>query len=516
MDSPQFLPNDDRFHGTVAGREVLELVRMLHRTCVTGTLHLTGRGHTGTVRFILGAVRAAAFDAITGPPALARLIVIGQAEFRFELAPAAASTTAEPGTNISKDTASILDAVERMLAEYPPERLWQAGKPGEPAAAAAPAGKRNGTSARIRARKGDHPTTRRHAPDPDATQAVRIFAPPEPGTVLGRCTLREELGRGGSAVVYRAEHASLGLDVVVKVLMPTFGDESHRLMTANEARLLARLNHPAILRIFDFHDQGDFPHLVMELADGPSLAALIERHQRLPGELALPLFYQVAEALAYAHETVGLVHGDIKPSNILTTSDEQVKIADFGLAKSTLAAKRPSTAVVTAEQGFDGLFQHGRVAGTPSYIAPEQVEGGRAAADQRSDIYALGATIYHAVTGRTPFADPDPIQLMVKRLSEAPIPPHLVHPGVERRLSQLIMSMMARDPSNRIQSHAELLELLGDLLATLPQGDLPGTAARGGARGDSEGKIIRRRTSFWSYVPNRLLRRASSDAADAG
>ncbi len=513
MDSPPFQPNDDRFHGTVSGREVLELVRMLHRTCVTGTLHLSGRGHTGTVRFALGAVRAAAFDAITGPPALARLIVIGQAEFRFELAPAAVASAEEPGNNISKDTASILDAVERMLAEYPPERLWQAGKPAEPATQH---GKRNGTSARMRARKGDHATTRRHAPDSDATQAVRIFAPPEPGTVLGRCTLRGELGRGGSAVVYRAEHATLGIDVVVKVLMPSFGDESHRLMTANEARLLARLNHPAILRIFDFNDEGDFPHLVMELADGPSLAALIERHQRLPSELALPLFFQVAEALAYAHETVGLVHGDIKPSNILTTSDEQVKIADFGLAKSTLAAKRASAAATTAEQGFDGLFQHGRVAGTPSYIAPEQVEGGRVAADQRSDIYALGATIYHAVTGRTPFADPDPIQLMVKRLSEAPIPPHLVHPGVERRLSQLIMSMMARDPSNRIQSHAELLELLGDLIASLPQGEVAGTVARAGARGESEGRIIRRRTSFWSYVPNRLLRRATGDAADAG
>ena len=262
---------------------------------------------------------------------------------------------------------------------------------------------------------------------------------------------------------------------------------------------LARLNHPNILRVFDFTDYGRWPHLVIELVDGQPLDRLIRDRRVLPTEEALPLICQAAEALGYAHETLGVVHCDLKPENILLTRDLQVKLADFGLAKSTLSADT------------NRLFANGAVAGTPSYIAPEQVQGGRAACDHRSDIYSLGATLYHAVTGRTPFNDPDPVQLMVKRLSEAPIPPHLVNPKVERRISQFIMSMMARDPANRMQSWDEVLELLGDLLETLA----PSTDRYRGAT-EGENKVIRRRTSFWNYVPNRLFRRASTDAKDVG
>ena len=324
--------------------------------------------------------------------------------------------------------------------------------------------------------------------------------PPEPGAVLGKCELLSELGRGASSIVYRAYHRALGLEVVLKVLMQEHDDaDSHRQLTINEARLLARLNHPNILRVFDFTDYGRWPHLVVELVDGQPLDRLIRDRRVLPTEDALPLICQAAEALGYAHATLGVVHCDLKPENILLTRDLQVKIADFGLAKSTLTADT------------NRLFANGAVAGTPSYIAPEQVQGGRAACDHRSDIYSLGATLYHAVTGRTPFNDPDPVQLMVKRLSEAPIPPHLVNPKVERRISQFIMSMMARDPQNRMQSWDEVLELLGDLLETLA----PSTDRyRGATEGDA--KVIRRRTSFWNYVPNRLFRRASTDAKDVG
>jgi serine/threonine protein kinase len=300
-------------------------------------------------------------------------------------------------------------------------------------------------------------------------------------------------------LVYRAHHTSLNLEVVVKVLMQPDGEGAHHvLLTANEAHLLARLNHPNILRIFDFSDGGLFPHLVMELVDGPSLAALIARNQRLEPALALPLICQTIAGLGYAHDQVGLVHCDLKPTNILLTSDYQVKIADFGLAKSR--------GMPTA---FDQTLKLGTIAGTPAYIAPEQVEGGRAAADHRSDIYALGATMYHAITGRLPFIDDDPVQLMVRRLSEAPIPPHLVHPKVDRRISQLIMSMMARDPANRIQTYDELLELTTDLL----EGPFAAESQRAESDGDS--RIIRRRSSFWNYVPNRLFRRASNQGGEA-
>ena len=332
---------------------------------------------------------------------------------------------------------------------------------------------------------------------PISTIRLSAFAPPEPGAVIGKCELKAEIGRGASSIVYRAFHRSLGLDVVVKVLMQGDGDDNHhRLLTTNEARLLARLNHPNILRIFDFSDTGLHPHLVMEFVDGPSLDRLIINQRQLPAETALPLFCQVVEALSYAHATLGLIHCDIKPTNLLLTSGMQVKLADFGLAKADVDVI-----------GISGLPPSDLVAGTPSYIAPEQVRGGRTACDHRSDIYSLGATLYHAVTGRTPFSDPDPVQLMVKRLSEAPIPPHLVNPKVERRLSQLIMSMMARDPANRVQTYDELLELLGDLF----ESSLLSSERRRNSGTEDDAKIIRRRTSFWNYVPNRLFRRASSE-----
>ena len=526
----QLRADDERFHGTVVGKELLDLVKMLHRICASGVLHVEADFNRASLCLDGGSIRAAFFNELSGAPALSRIILIGRALFRFELA--TAHTVAGYARNIHKDTGLILSTVEAML-----ETAEQVPAPAPPALSAValariPAaipvpmpGAAQPAPAQSASADGVGSTSGTYAAGeitPPATQAVtrssargatesgyegsstiRIssFLPPEPGAVLGKCELLSEIGRGASSIVYRAQHRALGLEVVLKVLMQEHEDaDSHRQLTINEARLLARLNHPNILRVFDFTDYGRWPHLVVELVDGQPLARLIRDRRALPTDEALPLICQAAEALGYAHATLGVVHCDLKPENILLTSDQQVKLADFGLAKSTLSATEDNR-----------LFANGAVAGTPSYIAPEQVQGGRAACDHRSDIYSLGATLYHAVTGRTPFNDPDPVQLMVKRLSEAPIPPHLVNPKVERRISQFIMSMMARDPQNRMQSWDEVLELLGDLLETLA----PSTDRYRGVT-DGDNKVIRRRTSFWNYVPNRLFRRASTDAKDVG
>lgn len=478
--------DDDRFHGTVTGKDLLELLKMLHRTCASGVLHLDAGANRASLCLDQGAIRAAFFNALLGPPALTRIILIGEALFRFELG--TAHTVSDYAANIGKDTALILSTVEAMLSEQQPVTV---AIPLPATAASAPA-----ATATYEADPLPQDASP-HSELPISTLRLAAFAPPEPGVVIGKCELKAEIGRGASSVVYRAFHRSLGLDVVVKVLMQGDSDDTqHRLLTINEARLLARLNHPNILRIFDFSDTGLHPHLVMEFVDGPSLDRLIINQRQLPTDVALPLFCQVVEALSYAYATLGLIHCDIKPTNILLTTGMQAKLADFGLAKA-------GAGVI----GIAGLPATDTVAGTPSYIAPEQVRGGRAACDHRSDIYSLGATLYHAVTGRTPFSDPDPVQLMVKRLSEAPIPPHLVNPKIERRLSQLIMSMMARDPANRVQTYDELLELLSDLF----EASLLNSERRRSNSTEDEGKVIRRRTSFWNYVPNRLFRRASSE-----
>jgi tRNA A-37 threonylcarbamoyl transferase component Bud32 len=525
MSACELQPDDERFHGNLAGRDLLELLKMLHRTCASGVLHLDAGPNRASLCIDQGAIRAAFYNDAAGSSALSRIILIGTAEFRFELG--TAHTVASYAVNISKDTALILSTVERLIDEHhrpaAPATAPAVGRAGDgplsspyaaaaPAAPAAPAASATASAAAGSppARAAGHTSTLRATtaadlgPEADGleqTGTIRIaaFHLPEPGSRMGKCELVAEIGRGASSVVYRARHTSLNLDVVVKVLMQADNEGAHHaLLTANEAHLLARLNHPNILRIFDFADGGLFPHLVMELVDGPSLAALIARNQRLEPALALPLVCQTIAGLAYAHAQVGLVHCDLKPTNILLTSDYQVKIADFGLAKSR--------GMPTA---FDQTLKLGTIAGTPAYIAPEQVEGGRAAADHRSDIYALGATMYHAITGRLPFIDDDPVQLMVRRLSEAPIPPHLVHPKVDRRISQLIMSMMARDPANRIQTYDELLELTTDLL----EGSFSPELQRPESDGDS--RIIRRRSSFWNYVPNRLFRRNASHDGEA-
>jgi tRNA A-37 threonylcarbamoyl transferase component Bud32 len=520
MTAQQLRADDERFHGTVVGKELLDLVKMLHRICASGVLHVEADFNRASLCLDGGSIRAAFFNELSGSPALSRIILIGRAVFRFELA--TAHTVAGYARNIVKDTGLILSTVEAMLeAAEPAPASVAAASPVRsatplsaipaaipvptPAASTEPIGSTSGIYA---ASELIQPTTQavaRGATDAgyDGASTIRVssFLPPEPGAVLGKCELLSEIGRGASSIVYRAQHRALGLEVVLKVLMQEHDDaDSHRQLTINEARLLARLNHPNILRVFDFTDYGRWPHLVVELVDGQPLDRLIRDRRVLPTDEALPLICQAAEALGYAHETLGVVHCDLKPENILLTRDLQVKLADFGLAKSSLTASDTNR-----------LFANGAVAGTPSYIAPEQVQGGRAACDHRSDIYSLGATLYHAVTGRTPFNDPDPVQLMVKRLSEAPIPPHLVNPKVERRISQFIMSMMARDPQNRMQSWDEVLELLGDLLETLA----PSTDRYRGAT-EGENKVIRRRTSFWNYVPNRLFRRASTDAKDVG
>ncbi len=524
MTVTQLRADDERFHGTVMGRELLDLLKMLHRICASGVLHLDAQRNRGSICLDGGVLRAAFFNELSGAQALSRIIMIGRATFRFELA--TAHTVVGYARNIFKDTALILSTVEAMLEDAGPATPSAAdtdlptdvtsvpcAAPETPRAAhagssetcesiptstyrATEAGIHSGLSAAVSA---SFPVE--NGMDGPSTIRAAAFLPPEPGAVLGKCELLAEIGRGASSIVYRARHRSMNVDVVLKVLMQEHDDAaSHRQLTTNEARLLARLNHPNILRIFDFTDYGRWPHLVAELVDGQPLSRLIRERRTLSTEEALPMICQAAEALGYAHAMLNVVHCDIKPENILLTRDQQVKIADFGLAKSSLA------------QGeIDRLFGNGTIAGTPSYIAPEQVQGGRAACDHRSDIYSLGATLYHAVTGRTPFNDPDPVQLMVKRLSEAPIPPHLVNPKVERRVSQLIMSMMARDPSNRVQSWEELLELLGDILDTLA----PSTDRFRGET-EADGKVIRRRTSFWNYVPNRLFRRTSSDSKDVG
>jgi eukaryotic-like serine/threonine-protein kinase len=464
MDEAKRVEQSPLMQGQVEGRELFELVKLMHRLAKTGMLELTSATSRGEIYLNQGAIVAAFFNDLAGPSALTRAILIGKAQFRFD------HHDGHFPHNVAKDTVFVLDSIEKILAEHG-ARLW-GGKAGAPR----------------RAIESEHEAS--DAGDPE-TLMIAAFSPPEVGRVIGKCQLEEEIGRGSSAIVYRAKHRSLALDVVVKVLLQGSEDERlHRTMTRNEAQLLGRLNHPNILRIFDFDEDGHYPHLVMEYVDGPSLGGMIGEHGALDADVALPIFCQVAEGLAYAYAAVGMVHCDIKPTNILITSTMQAKVADFGLAK----ALRP------AAGGRESALP---MAGTPAYIAPEQVREGGSPATHLSDVYSLGGTFYHALTGRPPFEDADPMELMAMRLSIDPIPPHIANPALDRGLSDLVLAMLARDPDHRIASCEDVLNALTAIMERRDE-----AAQR--AQATFDGNIIRRRSSFWNYVPAKLLRRSST------
>lgn len=276
--------------------------------------------------------------------------------------------------------------------------------------------------------------------------------PLEVGDQVGKYLLIEQIGSGGTAHVFRALHRVLNIPVAIKVLKMDGGDvlsESENEIfeqLRKEAQLLARFNHPNIVRVYDFEEESHYPFLVMEFVDGLSLSEVISHAGRLRADRAAKIILQVAEGLASAQKKTGLVHRDVKPGNILLSRDGGVKLADLGLALA-LNWHKPridSTAVL---------------AGTAAYMSPEQAQGS-AQVDHRSDIYSLGATMYHAVTGEMPFKGKSRMEMILKHSQETPPPPHQLVPGVDVAYSELIYKMLAKKPEERFQTYDELIDAL--------------------------------------------------------
>jgi len=290
----------------------------------------------------------------------------------------------------------------------------------------------------------------------DGLTPVELGKPPKPipapevGAMLGRYRLLAWQGVGSASHVFRSVHPALDIPVAVKVV----NREAHpdpavpREHLRTEARLLARLNHPYVVRAWDFHDDPDLPYLITEYVPGPTLAAILRRQQRLTPRQALRVVAQMAEALA-AVWRAGVVHRDVKPANLILCPDGTVKLLDLGLA-APLGEAMPPAAVLTSPASW---------AGTPAYLAPEQAQPG-AAVDHRADIYSLGVTFYEAVTGRLPFAGTSSEVVLGHRAEDA-VPPHHFASDVPAPLSTLIMRMMAKEPARRFENAEELREALG-------------------------------------------------------
>ena len=246
--------------------------------------------------------------------------------------------------------------------------------------------------------------------------------------IAGRYELDREIGRGGMGAVWLAHDTTLGREVAVKRLGMAPGDGGPDLDRAErEARLAARLNHPHVVHVFDLVTEDEGRWLVMEYVEGSTLAAIVRKEGALSAARASALVVQAADALAAAHEA-GIVHRDVKPSNILVSDHDEVKLSDFGIAK---AEADPS------------LTQTGLVTGSPAYLSPEVASGHMATT--ASDVWSLGATLYHALSGKPPYEVGENLMGALFRIVHED-PPRLPDAGW---LAPLLEATMSKDPDER-------------------------------------------------------------------
>ncbi len=260
---------------------------------------------------------------------------------------------------------------------------------------------------------------------------------------LGQYTVFDELARGGMGQVFRAEHAMMGREVAVKVLPRAKSTPESEAAFRREMRMLGRLDHENLVRAFDAGYDAMVYYLVTEYVPGLDLKRQVLKHGPLDEPLAASVISQAARGLAYAHDR-GLVHRDVKPGNIMVLPDGRAKVLDLGLAGSQL------------EEESSRL---GRVVGTMDYIAPEQI---RTPDDvgPSADIYALGCTLYFAVTGQVPFPGGTRREKMQRHLTDTPIPVNQLAPRLSAGFCRVIDEMMAKDPAKRIHSAAGVVERL--------------------------------------------------------
>jgi len=269
-------------------------------------------------------------------------------------------------------------------------------------------------------------------------------------------TALERIGRGSQGVVYKCRQAVTEREVAVKILLPgAAGDAESRTRFIREAKAAAQLSHPNIVTVHEIRPLKNTICIVMEYIDGGSVKDLLEARKRFEPAEAVLVVRQTAEGLKAAHAR-GIIHRDVKPSNIMLTSEGVVKLADMGLARHT------------EEQDEE----EGKAYGTPYYISPEQVTGDPPP-DHRTDLYSLGVTLYEMVAGRPPFMAPTPQEIMRMHVLAQPPDPRDFVPELSQPLCRLLAKTMAREPEDRYQSAQDFIDALDELdLSTLDKGGL--------------------------------------------
>ena len=263
----------------------------------------------------------------------------------------------------------------------------------------------------------------------------------------GRYLLKDKVGTGGMAVVYRAQDQRLDRTVAVKLMLPQYaGDATFAARFKQEAQAAAGLSSPYIVGVYDWGKDGDTYYIVMEYLRGTDLKSGIRSHGALDPRKVAQIGSQICSALSVAHKHE-IIHRDIKPQNIMVLPDGNIKVMDFGIAR----AKNSH------------LTQDNNVLGTAHYVSPEQTRGQELG--PTSDIYSLGVVMYECATGRVPFDGDDAISVALKQVNELPIPPSQVNPGIDGDLERIILKCMEKDPAARFQTADELRGVLNAYLA---------------------------------------------------
>jgi hypothetical protein len=290
------------------------------------------------------------------------------------------------------------------------------------------------------------------SPGRSAFPSTRTWAPRT--IVGGRYQISRFIGRGGMGEVYAAVDLSLGTRIAIKSLPASLASDRRAIARLKrEAVLARRVTHPSVCRTFDFGSDGDTLFLTMELLEGETLGGRLRRTGPLPLVTALVVIEQLAAALDAAHK-VGVIHRDLKSDNVMllagpASDHPRVVVTDFGLAKLNATGEKPAGATEP---------QSGRLMGTLSYMAPEQMEG--TTVTTGADIYALGVVIYEMVTGHLPFAGPTPLAAALRRLREPAPAPGSIVPGLPRSWDHAIRRCLERDPGDRFPSALALLAAL--------------------------------------------------------
>ncbi len=263
------------------------------------------------------------------------------------------------------------------------------------------------------------------------------------GKTIGQYKVVELAGKGGMSTVYKAHQPSLNRYVALKILPEYMAHDQefvHRFK--QEAEAAAALRHPNILVIYDIGEAGNLHYIAAEYLEGQTLEQVVTQGGALPLPRVVKIVNQLASALEAAHQR-GMIHRDVKPSNIFIGPNDHVTLADFGIVKALSAAR---------------LTRTGTLVGTPEYMSPEQAEG--QPLDQRTDLYSLGVVVYQMLTGQTPFTAPTPNAVLYAHVNKSPQPPSLLNRAVPQAIEASVLRALAKKPDERFQTVAEFAAAL--------------------------------------------------------